>query len=64
MTLLMWKVVLLSSMESEDENEEFALMGISSQEQNCIFDCDSKYADLKKEFDDLETQYKDSIFRY
>lgn len=54
---------MLAGYESEDESEEFALMGISSQVQNCIFGCNNKYADLKKEFDDLETQYNDSYIQ-
>lgn len=50
---------MLAGCETEDETEEFALMGISSQVQNCIFGCDNKYVELKKEFDDTETQYKE-----
>ncbi|GJT07633.1 putative ribonuclease H-like domain-containing protein [Tanacetum coccineum] len=38
---------------------EFALMGISSQVQTCPFGCEHKYAELKKDFDNLEVQYKD-----
>ena len=50
---------MLAGCETEDETEEFALMGISSQVHTCIFGCDSKYVELKKEFDDIEAQYKD-----
>ncbi|GJY50808.1 hypothetical protein Tco_0441655 [Tanacetum coccineum] len=38
---------------------EFALMGVTSQVQTCPFGCHHKYAELKKEFDDLEVQYKE-----
>ena len=54
---------LLASCESDDESEEFTLMGISNQVQYCIFGYDNKYADLKKEFHFLETQFKDSYIQ-
>ncbi|GKB58550.1 putative ribonuclease H-like domain-containing protein [Tanacetum coccineum] len=38
---------------------EFALMGISSQVQTCPFGCEHLYAELKKEFDNVEAQYKE-----
>ncbi|GKB03561.1 putative ribonuclease H-like domain-containing protein [Tanacetum coccineum] len=38
---------------------EFALMGISSQVHTCSFGCEHIYAELKKEFDNLEVQYKE-----
>ncbi|GJX36319.1 putative ribonuclease H-like domain-containing protein [Tanacetum coccineum] len=38
---------------------EFALMGISSQVHNCPFGCEHLYAELKKEFDNVEVQYKE-----
>ncbi|GJS20066.1 putative ribonuclease H-like domain-containing protein [Tanacetum coccineum] len=38
---------------------EFALMGISSQVQTCPFGCEHLYAKLKKEFDNVEVQYKE-----
>ncbi|GJU83959.1 putative ribonuclease H-like domain-containing protein [Tanacetum coccineum] len=38
---------------------EFALMGISSQVQTCPFGCEHLYAELKKEFDNVEVQYKE-----
>ncbi|GJT04977.1 hypothetical protein Tco_0839439 [Tanacetum coccineum] len=46
----------------DDEDEvagEFALMGVTSQVQTCPFGCHNKYAELKREFDDLEVQYKE-----
>ena len=54
---------MLAGCESDDESEEFALMGISSQVQNYIFGCDNKYVDFKREFDELETQFKDSYIQ-
>ncbi|GJQ90169.1 putative ribonuclease H-like domain-containing protein [Tanacetum coccineum] len=38
---------------------EFSLMGISSQVHTCPFGCEHLYAELKKEFDNLEVQYKE-----
>ncbi|GJV66329.1 putative ribonuclease H-like domain-containing protein, partial [Tanacetum coccineum] len=38
---------------------EFALMGISSQVQTCPFGCEHLYVELKKEFDNVEAQYKE-----
>ncbi|GJZ89592.1 putative reverse transcriptase domain-containing protein [Tanacetum coccineum] len=37
---------------------EFALMGLSSQVHTCPFGCQHKYVELKKDFDNLEIQYK------
>ncbi|GJS92027.1 ribonuclease H-like domain-containing protein, partial [Tanacetum coccineum] len=42
---------------------EFALMGISSQVQTCPFGCEHLYAELKKEFDNVEAQYKESYIQ-
>ncbi|GJR90007.1 putative ribonuclease H-like domain-containing protein [Tanacetum coccineum] len=42
-----------------DAAAEFALMGFSSQVHTCPFGCEHKYAELKKDFDNLEVQYKD-----
>ncbi|GJV39520.1 hypothetical protein Tco_1417960 [Tanacetum coccineum] len=42
-----------------DAAAEFALMGLSSQVHTCPFGCEHKYAELKKDFDNLEVQYKD-----
>ncbi|GJR64149.1 putative ribonuclease H-like domain-containing protein [Tanacetum coccineum] len=44
-------------------NAEFALMGISSQVHTCPFSCDHLYAELKKEFDTLEVQHKESYIQ-
>ncbi|GJU55450.1 putative ribonuclease H-like domain-containing protein [Tanacetum coccineum] len=38
---------------------EFSLMGISSQVHTCPFGCEHLYAELKKEFDNVEDQYKE-----
>jgi hypothetical protein len=37
----------------------FAFTGVIPKVHNCPFDCDSKYNELKKEFDKLETLYND-----
>ncbi|GJZ37893.1 putative ribonuclease H-like domain-containing protein [Tanacetum coccineum] len=42
---------------------EFSLMGISSQVHNCPFGCEHLYAELKKEFDTVEVQYKESYIQ-
>ncbi|GKF10965.1 putative ribonuclease H-like domain-containing protein, partial [Tanacetum coccineum] len=42
-----------------DAAAEFAFMGLSSQVHTCPFGCEHKYAELKKDFDNLEVQYKD-----
>jgi hypothetical protein len=43
----------------EELVEEFTLIGVTSQVQNCPFGCHNNYAELKKEFDDVESQYKE-----
>ncbi|GJU82239.1 ribonuclease H-like domain-containing protein [Tanacetum coccineum] len=51
---------MIAGRDDEDEVAgEFALMGVTSQVQTCPFGCHNKYAELKKEFDDLEVQYKE-----
>ncbi|GJY29222.1 putative ribonuclease H-like domain-containing protein [Tanacetum coccineum] len=42
-----------------DAAAEFAFMGLSSHVHTCPFGCEHKYAELKKDFDNLEVQYKD-----
>ncbi|GJZ96766.1 putative ribonuclease H-like domain-containing protein, partial [Tanacetum coccineum] len=42
-----------------DAAAKFALMGISSQVHTCPFGCKHQYAELKKDFDNVEVQYKD-----
>ncbi|GJZ73172.1 ribonuclease H-like domain-containing protein [Tanacetum coccineum] len=42
-----------------DAAAEFALMGLSSQVHTCPFGCEYKYAELKKDYDNLQVQYKD-----
>ncbi|GKG49592.1 hypothetical protein Tco_0518366, partial [Tanacetum coccineum] len=39
--------------------DEFALMGIFSQVHTCPFGCEHLYAELEKEFDNVEVQYKE-----
>ncbi|GKE17451.1 putative ribonuclease H-like domain-containing protein, partial [Tanacetum coccineum] len=46
-----------------NDDAEFALMGISSQVQTCPFGCEHLYAELKKEFDNVEAQYKESYIQ-
>ncbi|GJV75101.1 putative ribonuclease H-like domain-containing protein [Tanacetum coccineum] len=48
-----------ASGDVSDVAAEFALMGLSSQVHTCPFGCEHKYAELKKDFDNLEVQYKD-----
>ncbi|GJR27442.1 putative ribonuclease H-like domain-containing protein [Tanacetum coccineum] len=48
-----------ASGDVSDAAAEFALMGLSSQVHTCPFGCEHKYAELKKDFDNLEVQYKD-----
>ncbi|GJY31474.1 putative ribonuclease H-like domain-containing protein, partial [Tanacetum coccineum] len=48
-----------ASGDVSDTAAEFALMGLSSQVHTCPFSCEHKYAELKKDFDTLEVQYKD-----
>ncbi|GJV71843.1 putative ribonuclease H-like domain-containing protein [Tanacetum coccineum] len=43
----------------DDAAAEFALMGISSQVHTCPFGCEHLYAELKKEFDNVEVHYKE-----
>ncbi|GJW94958.1 hypothetical protein Tco_0174630 [Tanacetum coccineum] len=48
-----------ASGDVSDTAVEFALMDLSSQVHTCPFGCEHKYAELKKDFDNLEVQYKD-----
>ncbi|GJV74779.1 putative ribonuclease H-like domain-containing protein [Tanacetum coccineum] len=48
-----------ASGDVSDAAVEFALMGLSSQVHTFPFGCEHKYAELKKDFDNLEVQYKD-----
>ncbi|GJZ35570.1 putative ribonuclease H-like domain-containing protein, partial [Tanacetum coccineum] len=70
--LLMYMGMMLAEVDVADNNAtgdvaddvsnaaaEFALMGISSQVQTCPFGCEHLYAELKKEFDNVEAQYKE-----
>ncbi|GJX49646.1 hypothetical protein Tco_0276491, partial [Tanacetum coccineum] len=51
---------MIAGRDDDDEVAgEFALMGVTSQVQTYPFGCHDKYAELKKEFDDLEVQYKE-----
>ncbi|GJR31249.1 hypothetical protein Tco_1107481 [Tanacetum coccineum] len=51
---------MIAGRDDDDEVAgEFALMGVTSQVQTYPFGCHDKYVELKKEFDDLEVQYKE-----
>ncbi|GJU39878.1 putative ribonuclease H-like domain-containing protein [Tanacetum coccineum] len=49
--------------EVSDAADEFALMGLSPQVHTCPFGCEHIYAELKKDFDNLEVQYKDCFIQ-
>ncbi|GKC51333.1 ribonuclease H-like domain-containing protein [Tanacetum coccineum] len=51
--------VFVASSDATNAETEFALMGLSPQVQSCPFDCNYTYTELKKDFDNLEVQYKE-----
>ncbi|GJS36173.1 hypothetical protein Tco_0534555 [Tanacetum coccineum] len=53
----------MEKVDATDAKTEFALMGLSPQVQSCPFDCNHNYTKLKKEFDNLEVQYKDCFLQ-
>ncbi|GJX43067.1 putative ribonuclease H-like domain-containing protein [Tanacetum coccineum] len=55
--------VSVATSDATDAETEFALMGLSPQVQSCPFGCNSIYTELKKEFDDLEVQYKECFLQ-
>ncbi|GJV43728.1 putative ribonuclease H-like domain-containing protein [Tanacetum coccineum] len=55
--------VSVASSDATDAETEFALMGLSPQVQSCPFDCNHIYTELKKEFDNLEVQYKECFLQ-
>ncbi|GKE77423.1 hypothetical protein Tco_1543543, partial [Tanacetum coccineum] len=55
--------VSVASSDATDAETEFALMGLSPQVQSCPFDCNHNYTELKKEFDNLEVQYKECFLQ-
>ncbi|GKE54714.1 hypothetical protein Tco_1489870 [Tanacetum coccineum] len=55
--------VSVASSDAIDAETEFALMGLSSQVQSCPFGCNHIYTELKKEFDNLEVQYKECFLQ-
>ncbi|GJY40366.1 hypothetical protein Tco_0427636, partial [Tanacetum coccineum] len=55
--------VSVASRDATDDETEFALMGLSPQVQSCPFGCNHIYTELKKEFDNLEVQYKECFLQ-
>ncbi|GKA00922.1 hypothetical protein Tco_0673587 [Tanacetum coccineum] len=55
--------VFVASSDATNAETEFALMGLSPQVQSCPFDCNHIYTVLKKEFDNLEVQYKECFLQ-
>ncbi|GKA49182.1 putative ribonuclease H-like domain-containing protein, partial [Tanacetum coccineum] len=55
--------VSVATSDATDAETEFALMGLSPQVQSCPFGCNHIYTELKKEFDNLEVQYKECFLQ-
>ncbi|GJZ09487.1 putative ribonuclease H-like domain-containing protein [Tanacetum coccineum] len=55
--------VSVATTDATDAETEFALMGLSPQVQSCPFGCNHIYTELKKEFDNLEVQYKECFLQ-
>ncbi|GKD52488.1 ribonuclease H-like domain, reverse transcriptase, RNA-dependent DNA polymerase [Tanacetum coccineum] len=55
--------VSVTTSDATDAETEFALMGLSPQVQSCPFGCNHVYTELKKEFDNLEVQYKECFLQ-
>ncbi|GJZ05917.1 ribonuclease H-like domain-containing protein [Tanacetum coccineum] len=53
--------VSITSSDATDAETQFALMGLSPQVQSCPFGCN--YTELKKDFDNLEVQYKECFIQ-
>ncbi|GJV59077.1 hypothetical protein Tco_1465177 [Tanacetum coccineum] len=53
--------VSVTSSDATDAETQFALMGLSPQVQSCPFGCN--YTELKKDFDNLEVQYKECFIQ-
>ncbi|GJZ48209.1 putative ribonuclease H-like domain-containing protein [Tanacetum coccineum] len=54
---------IIPTSDATDAETEFALMGLSPQVQSCPFGCNHIYTELKKEFDNLEVQYKECFLQ-
>ncbi|GJZ05914.1 putative ribonuclease H-like domain-containing protein, partial [Tanacetum coccineum] len=55
--------VSVTSSDATDAETQFALMGLSPQVQSCPFGCNYTYTELKKDFDNLEVQYKECFIQ-
>ncbi|GJZ30110.1 putative ribonuclease H-like domain-containing protein [Tanacetum coccineum] len=55
--------VSVPSSDATDAETQFAFMGLSPQVQSCPFGCNSMYTELKKDFDNLEVQYKECFIQ-
>ncbi|GJY60801.1 putative ribonuclease H-like domain-containing protein [Tanacetum coccineum] len=55
--------VSVTSSDATDAETQFALMGLSPQVQSCPFGCNYIYTELKKDFDNLEVQYKECFIQ-
>ncbi|GJX11787.1 RNA-directed DNA polymerase, eukaryota [Tanacetum coccineum] len=55
--------VSVTSSDATDAETQFALMGLSPQVQSCPFGCNNMYTELKKDFDNLEVQYKECFIQ-
>ncbi|GKC46907.1 hypothetical protein Tco_1064629, partial [Tanacetum coccineum] len=55
--------VSVAASDATNAETEFALMGLSPQVQSCPFGCNHIFTELKKEFDDLEVQYKECFLQ-
>ncbi|GKA62553.1 hypothetical protein Tco_0762072 [Tanacetum coccineum] len=55
--------VSVTSSNATDAETQFSLMGLSPQVQSCPFGCNYIYTELKKDFDNLEVQYKECFIQ-
>ncbi|GJW00099.1 hypothetical protein Tco_1555350 [Tanacetum coccineum] len=55
--------ISVTSSDATDAETQFALMGLSPQVQSCPFGCNYIYTELKKDFDNLEVQYKECFIQ-
>ncbi|GJX47663.1 putative ribonuclease H-like domain-containing protein [Tanacetum coccineum] len=55
--------VSVPSSDATDAETQFAFMGLSPQVPSCPFGCNSMYTELKKDFDNLEVQYKECFLQ-
>ncbi|GKE67807.1 hypothetical protein Tco_1521968, partial [Tanacetum coccineum] len=55
--------VSVTSSDATNVETQFALMGLSLEVQSCPFGCNYIYTELKKDFDNLEVQYKECFIQ-